>query len=194
MLNIQLNVGANRMASITNIIDILVGEDIDILHIHQMLVRAFVVYIVGIILIRINKRFMGLRTGFNFFLYVLLGSILAGIVMGNIDFLHGIGTVIAIMFLNMATAYLVFLFPSVEHFLKGTPTLLVKDGKIQWKAMHKHLITQDELMDAIHNAGLLHIDDVSRAFLENSGAITIITEKNIPHKKKNNSSKVRKNR
>lgn len=176
------------MQSIINTIDAIVGKDIDILTISQMLIRAFVVYIVGIALIRINKRFMGMRTGFNFFLYVLLGSILAGIVMGNIDFLHGIGTVVAIMLLNMATAYLVFLFPTVERWLKGTPTILVKDGRIQWEAMHKHMITKDELMDAIHHAQVLHLEDVARAFFENSGAITIITEKNFHKKPQSNRS------
>ncbi|MEX0939765.1 MAG: YetF domain-containing protein [Candidatus Babeliales bacterium] len=155
-------------------IEYLFGKDANILSMWHMSIRACVIYFLGIILIRLNKRFMGLRTGFNFFLYVLMGSMLASIIIGQTDFIHGIGAIIVILGINLIITFLVYLFPSFEKLLKGERSLLVKNGKILWPAMRNNLITKDELMDAAHNANLLELSMVKEAYFENSGNITII--------------------
>lgn len=162
------------MDSIITHIHRLLGKDIGVLFMHQMLIRAFFVYILGVILVRINRRFMGVRTGYSFFLYILLGSILAGIIMGNIDFLHGLGTVTAIMLIDKSVALLAYIFPFIELLIKGRPSVLVQDGVIDWRMMRRHLITYNELKNALHHAWIDDMSKVKYAFFENSGTITII--------------------
>lgn len=55
------------MNSANGYIHYLFGQDQDILTMWHMVARSWVVYLIGIILLRIDKRFMELRTGFNFF-------------------------------------------------------------------------------------------------------------------------------
>lgn len=56
-------------------------------------------YVVGIILGRMNRRFIGRRTVANFFLFVFIGSVLAAAIIGDL-FYEILGMAIAIIIKN----------------------------------------------------------------------------------------------
>lgn len=162
------------MYGLINIIEQIFGHDPDLLTMWQMVARSFVVYLLGIFFLRIHSRFMNMRTTNNFFLYILLGSILASTIVGVIDFLQSIGTVIIIMTLNILTNIAIFYSPILEKIIRGKPTILIDNGKINRKALKRNFITYNELMEAVHRANIDNLDDIKKAYFESNGRITVI--------------------
>lgn len=143
-----------------------------------MSLRGFIIYFTSVILLRFNKRFAGIRTPFNFILYVMLGSISAAAIIGTIPFLPVYGVILLLMALNRTIASIVFFSPYWERLIKGPVVILVKDGKIQWKNMEKSYITERELLNELHRQ--LHTKDLSKvasALLASDGAINFISKK-----------------
>ena len=139
--------------------------------------RAFLVYFIGMLLIRIQGQFMGINTPFTYMLNFIMGSLLANAIVGDGAYFPTLGMCLFIAVLNWIIALLCYYAPAAERFFKGEADLLVKDGKILWKNMRRNLITKDELMESVHKFTLS--DDLSRvkkAYFENSGEITIILE------------------
>jgi len=155
-------------------LDIVFGLTDEYLTFLHMTVRAIFVYFLGILIIKSHKRFMQLRTVFSFFLYILLGSMLAGSIIGASPFFHTLAAVLLIMATNGLVTISVFFSPRIERFLKGNSSILVSDGQIQWNVMRKYFITKDELFEALHQAHIEDLHQVKKAIFENSGSITII--------------------
>lgn len=145
------------------------------LTLYHFTARAFLIYFVGMFLIRIQSQFMGINTPFTFMLNFIMGSVLASAIVGDAPYLPVVGTALFIAVMNWIIALLCFYSESIKRFFKGDADLLVKDGKIIWKNMRKNLITKDELMEAVHKE--INSDDISKvkkAYFEDSGEITII--------------------
>lgn len=148
------------------------------LSLQHLIMRILVIYIFGIILMRLQRQFMAINTPFNYILNFTLGSVLASAITGEAPFLPILGMTLFIFTLNYLVALFSYISPRFERLIKGERDLLVKDGQIQWKGMRRNLITKEELMEAIHE-NFLHRDlaQVSRAYFENNGHISVIEKK-----------------
>lgn len=148
------------------------------LSLEHLIWRILVIYIFGILMMRLQRQFMAINTPFNYILNFTLGSILASSVTGEAPFLPILGMTVFIFAVNYIVALLSYISPRFEHLIKGDRDLLVKDGQIQWKGMRRNLITKEELMEAIHeNSCHRDLARVSRAYFENDGHISIIEKK-----------------
>lgn len=148
----------------------------------HMLIRGAIIYLYGITIARFNKKLLGIRTPFNFILFVMLGSITAGAIINETLFIPILTTSFLLVILNALMTLLAFHFPAVEHFVKGSEEKLIKNGKIQWHIMKKNLITKRELLSELHNQ--LHTHDltiVETAYLTSNGTIDF-----VKHKKQSN--------
>ena len=67
--------------------------------------------------------------------------------------------------------------PAVERFVKGEPSLLVRDGRRLPEAMKRSRVTQGEVMAAIREAGIASLSDVAEAVLETDGSMTVVPAK-----------------
>ncbi len=145
----------------------------------QMLVRSFIVYFFGIILVQLHSRFFGLKTGHDRILRITVGSIFANIIIGRAPFLFSIGATLFLVGLNWILTLLSVHSQKLERFFKGTHQELIRNGKIIWKNMRANYITKDELMESIRlKGGASHVEDVEKAVLENDGEISVIAVKN----------------
>jgi uncharacterized membrane protein YcaP (DUF421 family) len=158
----------------------LLGLDlpVEMLAIGHLVARAFLIYIAGIFLVRLQEQFMGINTPFSYMLNIMMGSLLADAIVGKGSYVAIVGVAFIIALLNWFIAFLCFYFPRMESLFKGEADLLVKDGRIQRKAMRKNLITNDELMEAVHKYTQSNdLSKVKLAYFESSGEITIIIDK-----------------
>lgn len=162
----------------------------------DMIIRAIIVYIYGIILLRIHKRFMGIRTIFNFVLFVMLGSLMAGAILENVLFIPILVSVTALMLLNWLFAITLYYSTALEKIIKGTPVMLIEDGQIQWQNMRKNFITKNDLLEALRSStNAISVTEVKQAIFENSGSISfVLYEQNCSIKKSNSLSPLEKTR
>ena len=56
----------------------------------------------------------------------------------------------------------------------GTPSILIRAGEVQQKAMQENRYTLDELLEELRGQGYTSISEVKYAVLENSGQLSVL--------------------
>ena len=156
-----------------------VPEDITI---WQMALRAAIIYVTAITLVRLgDKRFMGKNTAFDVILGIILGSVLSRAITGNSGFLQTIGAGAFLVALHWTLSVITFRFNRLSTFIKGNDRKLVENGEIIWENMRKSHIGENDLMSALRSNGqILDISEVKVAHFERSGDISVIRKKKEP--------------
>lgn len=147
----------------------------DYMQLIYMIIRGIIVYFIGIFIARHNKKLIGIRTPFNFILFITLGSVFANAIIDSKVFLSIIGSMLFIIFFNAFIKKLAFHFNWIEHFVKGPSVELIKNGKINWDSMRTYSITERELLNEL--ASQTHTYDISKvemAILASDGSLNFI--------------------
>jgi uncharacterized membrane protein YcaP (DUF421 family) len=87
---------------------------------------------------------------------------------------EGAVLIATIFFWNYFLDWLGFRFPWAHRLLHGTPMLLVSEGRILWKNLHRQLLTRADLMEQLREQGVEDVAEVKRAFLEADGRMSVI--------------------
>ncbi len=148
-------------------------EDLNVL---QMTVRALIVYPLGIAMVHVgDKRFLGGIAAFDFLMAIIIGSILSRAISGSAPFLPSIAASFALVLAHRGFASLGFRWDGFAKVVKGSPRRLVREGEILWSEMRKSSIGEEDLRGAARRHGnTLSLEEVSDAFLERNGDISVI--------------------
>jgi uncharacterized membrane protein YcaP (DUF421 family) len=154
----------------------LVGIGEDDLDLVQMVVRAFIIYVTAIVLVKLGeKRFMGRSTAFDMILGIILGSVLSRAITGNAPFFDTIVAGAALVALHWAFSVASFHYDWFGTLVKGRERHLVVDGEIDWESMRKSHISRRDLESAMYSSGrVTELADVKVARFERSGEISVI--------------------
>jgi uncharacterized membrane protein YcaP (DUF421 family) len=76
----------------------------------------------------------------------------------------------------VGSAYLSFRFRRLRPLLEGDPIVLISDGAIQERALHRQRISDSELAVEARQSSIGSLDDVRYAILEPNGSISFITK------------------
>jgi uncharacterized membrane protein YcaP (DUF421 family) len=161
----------------------LLGLGSDSLALWQMALRAVVVYLSSIVLVRLGeKRFLGEYAALDFILGFMLGSVLSGAITGSTPFFETIiGGALALVLIHWLFAALSFRSDRFGNLVKGTERVLVRDGDIDWDSMRNSSISRNDLLSALRrNARIDNVEDVREARLERSGAISVLEREQEP--------------
>lgn len=142
----------------------------------QIMLRGIVVFFSALIMVRISdKRFLARLTPLDAILGFILASMLARAVNGSASFFPTLGGGFILVFLHRLLSMLAFRWPLVGRLVKGKPSLLVKQGQIQWPAMRANHITEHDLQEELRLNGMVRgPGEVESATLERSGEISVI--------------------
>lgn len=66
----------------------------------------------------------------------------------------------------------------IRHFMEGTPTVIIKNGKLMFREMSKLCYSLDDLLTQLREQGIKSIDEVGFAVLENNGKLSIFENGN----------------
>lgn len=140
-----------------------------------MSVRGVIIYTLATISIRLNKKFLGVRTSYNFILFITLGSLCASAITEEGLFLPITSTIVVLSIMNSIITRLFFHYPRFENFFTGKPTLLISNGEVQLNNMRAHFITKTDLINALQTQ--MHTTDFTKvefAYLATDGTINFI--------------------
>jgi uncharacterized membrane protein YcaP (DUF421 family) len=142
----------------------------------QMALRAFIIYITAITLVRFgDKRFMGKNTAFDVILGIIIGSVLSRAITGNAPFFQTIvagAVLVGLHWLFAVTSYYCDWFGTL---VKGDERTIIKEGEIQWENMKKSHISMKDLLSALYSNGkVTEPGEVKVARIERSGDISVI--------------------
>lgn len=139
-------------------------------------IRAVAVYVFLLIAIRVfGRRELGQLTAFDIIVLLTLSNILQNSMIGNDNSVTG-GMVGAGVLLsaNLVLAFVVSRRSRIERIIEGEPRILIHDGQIRTDQMRQELLTEQDLLSAVHREGIERIEDVHLAISEPNGMISII--------------------
>lgn len=148
----------------------------------QMLVRAAIVYLAALAMVRIGeKRFLGKSTAFDVILGIVLGSVVSGAITGSSAFFATLVAGFTLVTIHWLFAYIAFRSDQFGDVIKGRARVLVKDGEINWGEMRNSNVSYNDLMSSVRlQAQLDDLDQVRLAQLERSGNVSVLTASDAP--------------
>jgi uncharacterized membrane protein YcaP (DUF421 family) len=141
----------------------------------DLVVRAVVVYLTVLILLRISgKRQMGQMGATEFVAILLISNAVQNSMNGGDNSLAG-GIVLAAVLIVLSTliSYLTFRSKLISGIFEGTPTLLVHRGKMIKRNLERERMNEDELKVLLRKQGVHSVHQIETAILEADGTLTI---------------------
>jgi uncharacterized membrane protein YcaP (DUF421 family) len=141
----------------------------------QVGLRALVIYVTTLILVRIGggNRLLGSHAAIDVVLGIIFGSILSRAVNGSAPFFETVAAGAALVALHLLFARLAFQSHWFGKLVKGTDHVVIRDGEFQHAELARHSISQRDVMAALRTQ--YKIDDPSRikiARIERNGEIS----------------------
>ncbi len=144
----------------------------------EIIVRGTVMYLALFVLLRlVVKRETGALGISDVLVVVLIADAAQN---GMADDYHAIpdGLVLVgtIIFWSWILNWLGYRFPLFQRLVHPAPLPLVRDGRLLRRNLEKELITEGELMSQLRLQGVDEIADVSAAYMEGDGRISVIQQ------------------
>lgn len=147
----------------------------------QILVRCLVVYFFVLAGLRLTgKREVGQMTPFDLVLILLISNAVQNAMVGpDNSLLGGLIAAAVLLLVNLALGRLAPRSRVVSSLLKGHATLLINRGVIQQAHCQREGVTTEDLMAALREHGIAHLDDVRLAVLEVDGSISVLKNDDV---------------
>ena len=164
------------MQSILEVYKSVFGIGADEISIFQMLARCVLIYIIGIILVRIGKkRFLGKIAAFDTVLAIIIGSLLSRAITEENYFLKIVSVCLLLIFMHRLFSWVAAHSEQFGTWIKGRERVILKDGELQRDAMKESSLSEQDVMQALRlNANTDNVSGVKIARMERNGDISVI--------------------
>lgn len=147
--------------------------DIDFI---QIIIKTTLTFLVLFLLTRLlGKKQLSHLTFFNYVTGITIGSIAANII-SNID-KPMLSELFGMIWWYVLTAILGFLglkIGSLRNIIDGQPTIVIKKGMIEKKALQKNSLNMDDLSMMLREQNVFSIKDIDYAILEPDGKLSVM--------------------
>jgi uncharacterized membrane protein YcaP (DUF421 family) len=158
-----------------DILHALAGPDEPSITWWQMTVRAVVVFVFGIALVRLaGRRAFGRNAALDIITSVVLGSMLSRAITGNAPLFGTLVAAAVLVLLHYLLATIALRSETLGRLVKGGETQLIRDGGVDRAALHRSRLTDHDLVEALRLNGAAGPGEVEAAFLERSGQISVV--------------------
>jgi len=142
----------------------------------DIVVRAFLAFCFVFLLTRlIGRRELSSLQPFDLMLLVVVGDLIQqGVTQNDLSFTGLLLAVGVFGLLTLMTSYLGFRFRRVRPLLEPEPLILVENGKVIEKNLHKERMTAEEIAGEARLQQIASLEDVQWAVLESGGRVSFI--------------------
>lgn len=152
-------------------------KDIRNIHWLHTLVYGSFYYLYLILIIRFSgKRTLAEMNIFDFIVNIAIGSILATLIVDPSIALHeGLVLLTLLVGLQFLITFLSSRWDGFGRAVKAQPALLYYDDAFQTRVMKKERVTENEIEQAVRNAGKGSLSEVAAVLLESNGKFSVLT-------------------
>lgn len=152
----------------------------------EIALRTLIIYVVVLVGIRLTgKREVGQMTPFDLVLLLLIANAVQNAMTGpDTSVLGGAVAAATLLLLNAVVTRVVWRYRSARKLVEGSPTLLIRHGKILNENLAKEKISAEALHQALREHGIANVGDVSIAVLEIDGSISVLKNEEVPSAEK----------
>jgi len=142
----------------------------------QMGMRAIVIFLVALVLIRLSgRRSFGLRTPLDNIIAILLGALLSRAVVGASPFLSVIFASTVTVLLHRAFGWLIVHNHRFGKLVEGEKICVYKDGRFNKEDMAKALACEEDIMQGVRKSALTEdMTQIKSVYMERNGEISPI--------------------
>ena len=142
----------------------------------QMAVRAFVMFFIALMLIRLaGMRVFGIKTAFDNILVIMLGAILSRGIVGASPFFSTVAAAAAMIVVHKFLAWLAMKHEWVGKIVKGYRHSLYHDGEMREDNLRRTAVSKDDLMEGVRlEINKNSLDEVEQIFIEKTGEISVV--------------------
>jgi len=142
----------------------------------QISLRGVIVFLVTLITVRLgHKRSLSRKTPFDAVLLVILAAVLSRAINGSAAFFPTLGGGVVLVLLHRVFAFLAFYSHGFGILVKGSPDVILRDGRRDVAMMWRNHISMHDLDEDMRLSA--HTEDLSKirvARVERSGDISFI--------------------
>ena len=138
-------------------------------------IRTIFFYFLILIVYRImGKREVGQLGIIDLIVSILIAE-LAAISIENFknDIFISVVPILTLLILQVTLSYFSLRKPKFRIFLDGNPSIMIQNGKVNYKEMVKQKYNLDDLLVQLRDKGYRSIEEIEYAILENSGTLSV---------------------
>ncbi len=138
-------------------------------------IRVVFFYFFIILIYRMmGKREVGQLSIIDLIVSILIAELVAiTIEQINNSILYSLVPIIIIVILQIGLSYFSLKIPKLRNFLDGSPSFIIKNGKINYNEMIKQKYNLDDLLSQLREKGYRSIEEIEYAILENNVNLSI---------------------
>lgn len=141
----------------------------------EPVLRAVLVYVTVLLFMRFSsRREVGQFTPFDLAVLLILSEAVSPALTGEDSSVTGwLLVVAALLGMNALVSELNYRFRRLERMLEGEPLILVRQGKVFYRALRRSRVSRKDLLSALRTQGCLRPSEVELAVLEPNGEISV---------------------
>lgn len=145
----------------------------------MLVLRTVLVYFIVFIVLRLmGKREIGKLSVFDLVISVIIADIAVVIIEDSEkSVVEGILPIAVLVVIQISTAYVMMKSERLRHLFDGKPSILIENGRINWKEMRRQRYTLDDLLLQTRLQNVTDLSKVKFAILETNGNLSVM-EKN----------------
>ncbi|MGN1345370.1 MAG: DUF421 domain-containing protein [Eubacteriales bacterium] len=138
-------------------------------------IRTIIVYFVLVISIRfMGKRQIGEIQISEFIITLMLSEIAVSPISNrNMPILHAVVAILLLLAVEVIISYLLIKSNLLKRIFYGSPSVLIKRGRLMQKEIKKNRVEIDELISELRQKGYPDISEVYYAILEDNGKLSV---------------------
>ena len=143
-----------------------------------VIIRTLGVYLVILITFRLmGKREIGQLSIVDFVISIMIAELaVLSIEDTTKPFFEQIVPIFSLLIVQLFLAYISLKAPKFRRFMDGTPSMIIKDGKIDKKQMRKQRYNFDDLVMQLREKNVKNLQDVEFAILEPNGKLSVLKQ------------------
>ena len=139
--------------------------------------RTAAIYLLLLVVMRVmGKRAIGNFTAFDLLVALMMGEVVDEMAYGDVSFLQGATVILVVGLLQYGNSWLSYYDHGMDAVLEGTPTVMVRNGKLVEKGLVKERMNHKDVMAELRLQGIDDLREVKLAMLENDGELSVLKE------------------
>ena len=144
----------------------------------SLILKTLFMYFFIIFVYRImGKKEVGELSIIDLIVSILIAELVALSIEGdNESILVSVIPILVLVIVQIVLSYITLKNDKIRNLIDGKPTIIIKDGKLNFTEMSKIRYSLDDLLTQLRLQGVKSIDKVKYAILENNGNLSIFND------------------
>ena len=146
----------------------------------SLILKTIFMYFFVIIVYRImGKKEVGELSIIDLIVSILIAELIAlSIEKTKVSIMVSVIPILVLVFIQIGISYITLKSEKIRYLIDGKPTVIIKNGKVNFTEMTKIRYSLDDLLTQLRLQGVKSIDKVKYAVLENNGDLSVFSDNN----------------